>query len=203
MAEYLTIAAPAEAQYTDKRSRFLAFALPVRDAAEARAAVADLQRRYHDARHVCWAYMLGSARTDFLSNDNGEPSGTAGKPILGQINSLGLSDVLVAVVRYFGGVKLGTGGLAVAYKTAAAEALQAAVIEERIMTADFRVSVPYADADVAMRYVREAGAQITAREYTAIGAVLTIAVRLDDEAALRSRLSKIRSLHFTDENVAE
>ncbi len=113
---YLTIAGPAEAQYTDKRSKFLAFAVPVESAEEARRAVAEMQRRYYDARHVCWAYMLGSARTDFLSNDNGEPSGTAGKPILGQINSLGLTNVVVIVVRYFGGIKLGTPGLIAAYR---------------------------------------------------------------------------------------
>ena len=126
-----TIEAPSEAQYTEKRSKFIAFAFPVQTAAEAKEHVARMQKRYYDARHVCWAYMLGSARTEFQSNDNGEPSGTAGKPILGQINSLGLTNVLVIVVRYFGGIKLGTSGLIVAYRTAARMALEAAEVVER------------------------------------------------------------------------
>lgn len=200
---YKTIALPGEAVYTEKRSRFLAFACHAASVDEAKAIVASYRKEYFDARHVCYAYALGPAGETTRQNDDGEPSGSAGKPIGGQLRSAEVTDAVIVVVRYFGGVKLGTGGLAVAYKTAAAEALRAAVIEERIMTADFRVSVPYADADVAMRYVREAGAQITAREYTATDAVLTVAVRLDDEAVLRSRLSKILSLHFTDENVAE
>ncbi|MDE6042560.1 MAG: YigZ family protein, partial [Muribaculaceae bacterium] len=126
-----TIASPSEAQYTEKRSKFIGFAFPVSTPGEAKDLVAQMQKRYYDARHVCWAYMLGSTRDVFLSNDNGEPSGTAGKPILGQINSLGLTNVLVVVVRYFGGIKLGTSGLIVAYRTAARMALEAAGTVER------------------------------------------------------------------------
>ncbi len=113
---YLTIQGPAEGKITEKMSRFLAFAWPVADAAEAREVAARYQKEYHDARHVCWAYVTGADRAEQYSNDNGEPSGTAGKPILGQINSLNLTNVVVVVVRYFGGIKLGTPGLIAAYR---------------------------------------------------------------------------------------
>ena len=117
---YKTIAEPSEGIYTEKRSKFIAIALPVRTLDEIKAHLETYQKKYYDARHVCYAYMLGAARKDFRANDNGEPSGTAGKPILGQINSNELTDILIIVVRYFGGIKLGTSGLIVAYKAAAA-----------------------------------------------------------------------------------
>lgn len=197
MAEYLTIAAPAEAQYTDKRSRFLAFALPVRDAAEARAAVADLQRRYHDARHVCWAYMLGSARTNFLSNDNGEPSGTAGKPILGQINSLGLTDVLVAVVRYFGGIKLGTSGLIVAYRTAARMALEAAPAVVRHDMARITFHFPYAAMNDAMKLTRDFDVTVVDRQFDNT-CRMTLDIDADTAPRLRARIDSIDGATIAD-----
>lgn len=197
MAEYLTIAAPAEAQYTDKRSRFLAFALPVHDAAEARAAVADMQRRYHDARHVCWAYMLGSARTDFLSNDNGEPSGTAGKPILGQINSLGLTDVLVAVVRYFGGIKLGTSGLIVAYRTAARMALEAAPAVVRHDMARITFHFPYAAMNDAMKLTRDFDVTVVDRQFDNT-CRMTLDIDADTAPRLRARIDSIDGATIAD-----
>lgn len=197
MAEYLTIAAPAEAQYTEKRSRFLAFALPVRDAAEARTAVADLQRRYHDARHVCWAYMLGSARTDFLSNDNGEPSGTAGKPILGQINSLGLTDVLVAVVRYFGGIKLGTSGLIVAYRTAARMALEAAPAVVRHDMARITFHFPYAAMNDAMKLTRDFDVTVVDRQFDNT-CRMTLDIDADTAPRLRARIDSIDGATIAD-----
>ena len=122
---YKTIEAPSEGIYTEKRSKFIAIALPVHSVDEVKALLETYQKKYYDARHVCYAYMLGHERKDFRANDNGEPSGTAGKPILGQINSNELTDILIIVVRYFGGIKLGTSGLIVAYKAAAAEAIAA------------------------------------------------------------------------------
>lgn len=196
MDTYVTILHTAEAQLTEKRSRFLAFAHHINDEAEAKAIVAQYKKEYYDARHVCYAYALGNDGAQTRANDDGEPSGTAGRPILGQISAHGLTYVLVIVVRYFGGVKLGTGPLGVAYKTVAAEALTLAERKECIVTATFRVSAPYADADVAMRFVREAGAQIIARDYTATETTLTISIRRDDEPALRERLTKILSLQF-------
>lgn len=196
MDTYVTIQGKAEAQLTEKRSRFLAFAHHVDSEEEAKTLVAQYKKEYYDARHVCYAYTLGNDGSQTRANDDGEPSGTAGRPILGQIVSQGLTYVLLIVVRYFGGVKLGTGPLGVAYKTVAAEALAIAERKECIVTSSFRISAPYADADVAMRFVREAGAQITARDYTATDTLLTVSVRQDDEQALCERLSKILSLQF-------
>ena len=121
---YKTIRATSEGYYTEKRSRFLSFAIPVRTPEEAKLQVEACRKKYYDARHVCWAYMLGADRTTFRSNDDGEPSSTAGKPILGQINSKGLTDILVIVVRYFGGIKLGAGGLIRAYAGSVALAIK-------------------------------------------------------------------------------
>ena len=123
MAEdsYKTIKALSEGYYTEKRSRFISYAIPVRTVEEVKEQVAAYRKQYYDARHVCWAYMLGADRQTFRANDDGEPSSTAGKPILGQINSNELTDILIVVIRYFGGIELGTSGLIVAYRTAAAE----------------------------------------------------------------------------------
>lgn len=199
MDTYLTLKTTAEAQLTEKRSRFLAFAFHVNNEAEAKNLVGQFKKKYYDARHVCYAYVLGENGNTTRANDDGEPSGTAGRPILGQIQSRGLTYTLAIVVRYFGGVKLGTGPLGVAYKTAAANALDEAEKEERIVKAQFEVCVPYSDADTAMRFVREAGADITERNYTATDTLLKISVRLDDETTLRERLAKILTLQFLKE----
>ncbi len=195
---YLKPAAPAETQLTEKRSKFLAFVVPVSGEEEAKTALEGFRKKYFDARHVCYAYVCGTDSALTRSSDDGEPSGTAGRPILNQILAHGLTDTLAVVVRYFGGVKLGTGPLAVAYKTAAAEALEAAPVKECVMTADFGVEASYTDADTAMRYVREAGAEIAACEYTADGMQLRVRVRLSDEAALRGRLAGLFRIRLTD-----
>ena len=199
MDTYLTLNSPSDFQLTEKRSRFLAFAQHIDSESEAKEVVAAYKKKYYDARHVCYAYVVGNQSEQTRANDDGEPSGTAGRPILGQILSKGLTYTLVIVVRYFGGVKLGTGPLGVAYKTAAAEALNLCEVKECVMKDEFKIDVPYSDADVAMRFVREAQAEITARDYSATGTILTISVRLDDEVALRERLSKILSLRFLKE----
>lgn len=196
MDTYLTIKQSTEAQLTEKRSRFLAFTFPVKTEDEAKEKVAAFKKKYYDARHVCYAYVLGNDGKQTRANDDGEPSGTAGRPILGQIQSRQLTYTLGIVVRYFGGVKLGTGPLGVAYKTAIADALDEAEVEEKVITAIFRVAAPYADADTAMRFVREASAEMIQLDYTAEGCEITVEVRLDDEAALKKRLSKILSLKF-------
>ena len=127
--EYLTITdSPAEGFYSEKRSKFLAFAFHVTTEEEVKNIVAEHRKKYYDARHVCWAYTLGADHSQFRANDDGEPSSTAGKPILGQITKNDLTDILIIVVRYYGGVNLGTSGLIVAYRTAAAEAIAAAEI---------------------------------------------------------------------------
>ena len=152
---YKTITDIAEGIYTEKRSKFIAIAIPVRTIEEIKQHLDAYQKKYYDARHVCYAYMLGHERKDFRANDNGEPSGTAGKPILGQINSNELTDILVIVVRYFGGIKLGTSGLIVAYKAAAAEAIAAADIVERTVDEEITVSFEYPFMNDIMRIVKE------------------------------------------------
>lgn len=190
MSTYTTIAAPSEGKYTEKMSRFLAFAHPVTSSAGAREVVAYYQNKYHDARHVCWAYMVGSARTDFLCNDNGEPSGTAGKPILGQINSFGLSDIVIVVVRYFGGIKLGTSGLIAAYRQAARLALEAATIVERKDLTSVTFTFPYLAMNDVMRLTKNSGVTVDSQNFDN-SCSMTVTLPLDDADAFTSRLRDI------------
>lgn len=194
---YYTITAPAEGIYKEKMSKFMAFAEPVTTAAEAKAVIAGYAKKYFDARHVCWAYMLGSARTEFLSSDNGEPSGTAGKPILGQINSLGLTDVVVVVVRYFGGIKLGTSGLIVAYRTAARMALDAAVIVERHDMARVRFHFPYASMNAAMKLTKDFDVRVVDREFDNTCS-LTLEINADSAPPLLARIADIDGATLAD-----
>ena len=152
---YKTITELSEGIYTEKRSKFIAIAIPVRTLDEVKQHLEVYQKKYYDARHVCYAYMLGHERKNFRANDNGEPSGTAGKPILGQINSNELTDILIIVVRYFGGIKLGTSGLIVAYKAAAAEAIAAATIIEKTVDDDIYFAFEYPFMNDVMRIVNE------------------------------------------------
>lgn len=190
MSTYTTIAAPSEGKYTEKMSRFLAFAHPVTSSAGAREVVAYYQNKYHDARHVCWAYMVGSARTDFLCNDNGEPSGTAGKPILGQINSFGLSDIVIVVVRYFGGIKLGTSGLIAAYRQAARLALEAATIVERKDLTSVTFTFPYLAMNDVMRLTKNSGVTVDSQNFDN-SCSMTVTLPSDDTEAFISRLRGI------------
>ena len=196
--EYRTIAAPAEAVYTEKRSKFIAIALPVRTVEEVKTRLEEYQKKYYDARHVCYAYMLGHARTEFRANDNGEPSGTAGKPILGQINSRELTDVLVIVVRYFGGIKLGTSGLIAAYRTAAAEALDASALVEKTVDDEVEVAFEYPFMNDVMRVVKEEGPTIVSQSYDT-DCVMKLRIRRLSMPRLRTRLEKVDTLRFTDE----
>lgn len=162
---YYTIQGAGESQYKEKMSRFLSFAIPVSSAEEARQEVKNFQNRFHDARHVCWAYMLGPDRLEWQLNDNGEPSGTAGKPILGQINSFGVTDVLVIVVRYFGGIKLGTSGLIAAYREAARQALEEAGKKEMRKMSTIKLTFPYIGADGVMRLMKGSDVNIVERTF--------------------------------------
>ncbi len=187
---YLTITAPSEGLYREKMSRFLAFALPVSSADEAKTIVKDYAKKYFDARHVCWAYMIGAARLEFQSNDNGEPSGTAGKPILGQINSFGLTNIVIIVVRYFGGIKLGTSGLIVAYREAAKEAITAAEIVERHEQSTITFTFPYLAMNDVMRAVKSPDIRILSQEFDN-SCRMDVAIRSDMAEALRNRLADI------------
>lgn len=187
---YSTITAPGEGIYKEKMSKFLAFAFPVATAAEAKARIAEVQKKYFDARHVCWAYMIGSARTEFMSNDNGEPSGTAGKPILGQINSFGLTNVAIAVVRYFGGIKLGTSGLIVAYRQAARDALNSATIVELHETELITFSYPYMAMNEVMKLTRGEGVEMVSSIFDNT-CMMTLRVERDRADGYRRRLADI------------
>lgn len=189
---YKTIKHESEGTYSELRSKFLAFAHPVTTVEEAMALVERYQKEYYDARHVCWAYMLGAERATFRSNDNGEPSGTAGKPILGQINSLELTDVIVLVVRYFGGVKLGTSGLIVAYRTAAAEALSNAEIVDRTVDVEYTFTFEYPFMNGIMKVVREMEARIVSQSYD-MDCSMTLSIRKGKLDELKERIRKVVS----------
>ena len=197
MDSYKTISTLAEGQYSEKRSKFLAFAIPVTNVEEVKQHVAEYQKKYYDARHVCYAYMLGAERLDFRVNDNGEPSGTAGKPILGQINSNELTNILIIVVRYFGGVKLGTSGLIVAYRLAAAEAIANAEIIEKTVDCDLSFTFEYPYMNDVMRIVKEEEPQIISKGYDS-DCLMTLRIRKGLLPRLRSRLEKVETLHFEE-----
>lgn len=187
---YLTLDNPSEAIFREKMSKFLAFAHPATTVEEAKAVIATYQKKYFDARHVCWAYMLGFERTNFQSNDNGEPSGTAGKPILGQINSFNLTDVVIVVVRYFGGIKLGTSGLIAAYREAARMAIEEGAIVERKVMKQITYTFPYLAMNDVMRLIKQVQPDILAQQFDN-ACSMTIAVRADDHGTIVARLSDI------------
>lgn len=194
---YLTIASPSEGQITEKRSKFLAFAFPVSTVEEVKELLEEYQKKYYDARHACYAYMLGHERLVFRANDNGEPSGTAGKPILGQINSNELTDILIIVVRYFGGVKLGTSGLIQAYKAAAAEAIAAATIIEKTVDEQIVVSFEYPLMNSVMRIVKEEEPTIVAQAFDN-DCQMTLAIRASLMPRLRQRLEKVDGVSIVE-----
>ena len=187
---YLTIQDKSEGIYTEKRSKFLAFAHPVETIDEIKDLLTDYKKKYYDARHVCYAYMLGPERTDFRANDDGEPSSTAGKPILGQINSRELTNILVVVVRYFGGVKLGTSGLIVAYREAAAEALSAATVIEKTIEETVTFTFPYVMMNSVMRVVKELNPRIVEQKYDET-CIITLAIKRSMAPMLEERLNKL------------
>ena len=179
-----------EGYYTEKRSKFLAFAHHVETVDEAMAIVAKYRKQYYDARHCCYAYMLGSDRSVFRANDDGEPSSTAGKPILGQINSHELTNILVVVVRYYGGVNLGTGGLIVAYRTAAADAIAHCKIESRLVEELITSQFTYPMMNGVMRIVKELQPRIVSQQFDNDCAI-TLAIRKSKADELRTKLANL------------
>lgn len=187
---YKSIAAPSEGLFKDNGSRFIAFAYPIDSADEVKPLVDALKKEYHDARHHCFAYRVGPTGETFRSSDDGEPSGSAGRPILGQIDSAGLSDVLVVVVRYFGGIKLGIPGLIRAYKSSTADALAAATIVEKTARKPFRVEFGYLSMNPVMKVLKDMGLP---QEGTSFGesCSLTTRVPLSEVDAFESRMENI------------
>jgi Uncharacterized conserved protein len=192
---YKTIKNLSEGYFTEKRSRFLSFAIPVRTVEEVKEYVQEYKKKYYDSRHVCWAYMLGADRLTFRANDDGEPSSTAGKPILGQINSNELTDILIIVIRYFGGIELGTSGLIVAYRTAAAEAIAAAEIEERTVDEDITVVFEYPFLNGIMRIVKEDQPEIVSQTFE-MTCEMTLRIRKNLSERLKNRLLKVETAYL-------
>ena len=187
---YLTLGSAGEGIVREKMSRFLAFAIPVDSPETAKAKIKEFQNKYHDSRHVCWAYMTGPNRDVWQLNDNGEPSGTAGKPILGQINSLNLTNVLVVVVRYFGGIKLGTSGLITAYRQAAREALDNAEIVERYDMRTAEISFPYLAMNDVMKLCKNLELKIENQQFDNF-CTMTVSTRRDRLPELLSTANDI------------
>lgn len=179
-----------EGFYSEKRSKFLAFVHHVDSVDEAMTIVKEYRKKYYDARHCCYAYVLGSDRADFRANDDGEPSSTAGKPILGQLNRLELTDVLVVVIRYYGGVNLGTGGLIVAYRTATEDALSKAVIEETFVEERITYRFTYPMINAVMRVVKETGARIVSQSFDN-DCEIVLSIRQSLAEGLQARLDKL------------
>ena len=187
---YLTIATPAEAIYKERSSKFLAYAYPISSEAEAKELLDILRKEYYDATHHCYAYRLGPTGETFRANDDGEPSGTAGKPILGQLLSSNITECLIVVVRYFGGTKLGVSGLIQAYKESAAAVLAEAEIIERTVDRRLQVAFSYLAMNDIMRIVKEESPRIEAQEFDNL-CTMTLAIRESHAERLLARLEKV------------
>ena len=193
---YKTIAKPAEGSYSEKRSKFLAYAFPVQNEQEVKQRLAEIQKKHWDARHHCYAYILGPNKDAYRLNDNGEPSGTAGRPIYGQLLSKDLTNTLVIVVRYFGGIKLGVSGLQNAYKVAARVALEAAVIEERTVQETYRVTFEYVKMNDIMQILKDPEVQVLDRQ-SYMQCIYTISVRQRDADRITMALRKVPMTEVT------
>jgi len=192
---FQTIRILSEGLYKEKGSKFLSFAHPVESVTEVKSILEQYRKTYYDARHVCFAYALGPEASETRCSDDGEPSGTAGRPILGQIQSFGLTNVLIVVIRYFGGILLGTGGLVVAYKAAAADALQSATILEKTVDVEFSIHFEFPFMNDVMKLVKNLDAQILSQNYD-MDCNMKLRIRKRDAERLESALGKIETLRF-------
>jgi len=186
---FKTIAKISEGYITEQRSRFVSFAIPVQTPEEVKEKVEAFRKKYYDATHVCWAYMLGAERLQFRVNDDGEPSSTAGKPILGVINSHGLTDILIVVIRYFGGVKLGTSGLIAAYRAAALDAISNATMIEKTVDEILSIEFAYPSLNDVMKVVKEFNPKILSQKFE-MNCEMTLQIRRSEMGKLKERLLK-------------
>lgn len=192
---YKTIEQPAEGYIVEKKSKFYSFIFPVKSADEVKDIVDEYRKKYYDARHVCWAYMIGTDREDFRANDDGEPSGTAGRPILGQINSNELTDVIILVIRYFGGTLLGTSGLIKAYKEAAADAIANAEIVEKTIDDIIEIRFDYTILNDVMRVLKQFEEVKWEQDFKE-DCRMTLQIRKSRSEVLTSALSAIYGVDF-------
>lgn len=190
---YASIAGRSDGLFKDNGSRFIAQAYPVESEEEVKEIVGSLKKEYHDARHHCFAYRLGLDGSRWRANDDGEPSGSAGRPILGQIDAAGLSDILVVVIRYFGGIKLGIPGLIRAYKASTADALAQATVVEKVAGKDYRLSFPYLSMNAVMKVVKDMSLP-QKDQYFAERCSMLLRVRLSQDAAFLERVSNIEGV---------
>ncbi len=193
---YRTIETPTEGLYKEKGSKFIALAYPVYTEEEVKEVLAELRKKYYDARHHCYAYILGADKTRFRANDDGEPNHSAGDPILGQIRSADLSNVLVVVIRYFGGTKLGVGGLINAYKTATAEALTLATVIEKHETALLQTHYAYPQMNDVMSLVKEYDLPVRDQHFE-LDCRLTLEVRKKLQEEVVSKLEDMEGVSVT------
>lgn len=192
---FKTISVPAEALFKDRNSKFLAFAYPIRSPEDVKPLLDVLRKRYYDARHHCYAYRLGAAGEVFRVNDDGEPSGTAGRPILGQMLSVGITDCLIVVVRYFGGTKLGVPGLINAYRESAAEVISAAAVIEKTVDTIFKAAFPYVMMNDVMKIVKEEQPRIILQEFDNL-CVMIFAVRLSCSDIFSSKMEQVEGVQL-------
>lgn len=192
---YKTIAESAQGLYREKGSRFISYAWPVTNQEEIKTIIEKTRKEYHDARHHCYAWMLGRERQNWRVNDDGEPSGTAGRPILGQINSNELTNILIVVIRYFGGTLLGVSGLINAYRTAAGSAIENSEIIERILQAYYRLTFPYSSMNDVMKILKDENAGQTDQRFDT-GCKMTVNFRLSSREKIISRLDRIEGMEY-------
>ena len=190
---YASIAGRSDGLFKDNGSRFIAQAYPVESEEEVKEIVGSLKKEYHDARHHCFAYRIGLDGSRWRANDDGEPSGSAGRPILGQIDAAGLSDILVVVIRYFGGIKLGIPGLIRAYKTSTSDALAQATVVEKVAGKDYRLTFPYLSMNAVMKVVKDMSLP-QKDQFFAERCSMLLRVRLSQEAAFLDRVSNIEGV---------
>lgn len=192
---YLTIDAPSEGLYKEKGSRFIAYAYPTVSEEEIKEIVEKIKTEHYGARHHCYAYRLGNTGERYRAVDDGEPSSTAGKPILGQISSCGLTNVVVVVVRYFGGIKLGVSGLITAYRTAAADALNNALFVERRIESEIRIRFGYKELNDVMKLIKEFDVRIVEHNFDNV-CEMVVAVRRKEEEIFTKKAGRISGLSF-------
>ncbi len=195
---YLTITSPCEGLYKEKGSKFFAFAFPVSSKEQVKPIVDDLRKRHHDARHVCFAYIINPLNPETRSNDDGEPSGTAGRPILGTLMSKNVANVLMVVVRYFGGTKLGTSGLINAYKTASLDAFENGEIVERNLEVTFNISFGYFIMNDVMKVIKEDNPTILSQNFDN-ECWMQLQIRLNDYERIKAKLAKLEGVRLKEE----
>jgi len=193
---YKTIIASSEGIYKEKGSRFVSYAIPVSDQEEIKPIIDKIKKEHHEARHHCYAYMIGSERINWRVNDDGEPSGTAGRPILGQINSFGLTNIIVVVSRYFGGTLLGVSGLTNAYRSAAASAINNAELTEKTLQEYYEIIYPYISMNDVMKILKEENIGQSEQTFD-LECRIRINFRLSLKEKIINRLSRIEGMKYT------